>query len=179
LLADDKQFHCFFAEFENHCPMSYGTWYSSTHIRHATASSPMGPYTALDVAIPRAAGNPVLLKQKTADGFHVLYFTNQPFLPAVRNCTGQSPAAWSGKAVYNCALDKNGGPPMGINMAFSKSLAGPWQVRDQLIAQTVPSSTNPAAVLLPNGTVLLAYMTWPSADECRKLIGSPTCKVGQ
>ena len=176
-LADDEQYHCFFAEFDNHCPMSYGTWYSSTHIRHVTALTPTGPYTRRDVAVPRAAGNPVLLKPQPADGFHVLYFTNQRFEAAVRECRGRSPAAFSQDAVYNCKLGAAGEPPMGVNMAYSRSLNGPWQVRHQLIEPLVPESTNPAVVLLPNGTVLLAYKTWPGADRCRELIGSTECKA--
>ena len=77
--------HAFISEFANHCPMTYGTWYTSTHIRHAVAPAdrdgrPAGPFVARDVAVPRAAGNAVLLKSRTADGYYVMLFTNRPGL---------------------------------------------------------------------------------------------------
>ena len=53
-------FHGFFTEYLNHCPMTYGTWSTQTQIRHATAPASDGPWTPLDVAVPDAAGNPVL-----------------------------------------------------------------------------------------------------------------------
>lgn len=181
--------HCWVAEFANHCPMSYGTWYSSTHIRHVVAPAgptglPAGPFAPLDVAIPRAAGNPVLLKQRTVDGFYVMFFTNRRFKPAVRNCTGRDPTLWHKEAVYCTHPDAV--DHMGINLAYSVSPAGPWSVRYQLIEASLPdsparlavdASTNPAAVLLPNGTVLLAYKTWPTSTECRRLVGAASCKA--
>ena len=167
--------------------MTYGTWYSSTHIRHAVAPAdvrtglPLGPFVpARDAAIPRAAGNPVLLKgagtTTTADGYRVLFTTNQEFAPPVRNCSGRDPADWHREAVYNP------GNPMGINLAWSTSLDGPWTVRyDLLRGVALPyglnSATNPAVVQLANGTVILAYKTWPTAAVCQRLIGSPQCKA--
>ena len=63
---------------------------------------------------------------------------------------------------------------MGVNLAWSRTLDGPWSLRYGLIP---PFSTNPAAALLPNGTVLLAYKTWPSAAECTRLVGRSACKA--
>lgn len=110
LSADGTEVHGFFAEFANHCPMTYGTWYSSTQVRHAVAPAdshtglPSGPFVPADIAIPRAAGNPVLLTKgaagTTADGYHVLFTTNHRFPPPVRNCAGRDPAIWHKEAVY-------------------------------------------------------------------------------
>jgi hypothetical protein len=185
LSADGTEVHGFFAEFANHCPMTYGTWYSSTHIRHAVAPAdpksglPAGPFVARDIAVGRAAGNPVLLKPKTADGFHVLFTTCARFDQPVRTCTGRSPALWHKEAVYNTAPDSQ---TMGVNLAFSRSLDGPWTTRRNILQNIVlpyglKAETNPAAVLLPNGTVLLAYKTWPLPATCKKLIGSAVCKA--
>jgi hypothetical protein len=133
LSADGKQVHGFFAEFANHCPMTYGTWYSSTRIRHAVAPAdavsglPNGPFVVKDIAIPTAAGNPVVLTKgrstTTADGYHVLFTTNQRFHHPVRNCSGRDPGEWHKEAVYNS------GSPMGINLAWAPTLDGPWTVR--------------------------------------------------
>jgi hypothetical protein len=165
--------HGFFAEFANHCPMTYGTWYTSTHIRHAVAIAdpagrPSSPFVAREIAIPRAAGNPVLIKHRTVDGYWLLYFTNQRFDRPVRSCAGRDPTLWHKEAVYQA------GSPMGVNLAYSRSLDGPWTTRYELIQSF---STNPAAVLLPNGTVLLAYKTWPSVAQCKALIGQRLCKA--
>ena len=184
-LSDDGSvMHGFFAEFAGNCPMTYGTWYSSTHIRHAVAPAdasglPCGPFVAMDVAVSRAAGNPVLLKPKTADGFHVLFSTCQRFDKPVRNCTGRDPALWHKEAVYRTANDSL---TMGVNLAYSRSLNGPWTTRRNILENValpygLQAETNPAAVLLPNGTVLLAYKTWPLPATCKKLIGSATCKA--
>jgi hypothetical protein len=169
----DGAVHGFFAEWENHCPMTYGTWYTSTHIRHAVADAdadgrPKGAFVAQNIAIPRAAGNPVLLKQRTADGYWLLFFTNQRYDRPVRQCSGRDPALWHNEAVYEA------GSPMGVNLAYARSLSGPWTTRYGLIQA---HSTNPAVVALPNGTVLVAYKTWPSAAECTALIGRPSCKA--
>ena len=55
-------YHGFFAQFVNNCPMTYPTWTSSTHIRHATSPNPDGPWTDAGVAVPQAAGNPVVTR---------------------------------------------------------------------------------------------------------------------
>ena len=184
-LSDDGSLvHGFFAEFAGHCPMTCGTWYSSTHIRHAVAPAdasglPSGPFVAKDVAVARAAGNPVLLKAKTADGFHVLFTTCQRFDMPVRNCSGRDPALWHKEAVYKTGNDS---ATMGVNLAYSRSLDGPWTARRNILENValpygLQAETNPAVVLLPNGTVLLAYKTWPLPETCRQLIGSATCKA--
>ena len=67
-------FHGFSTEYLNHCPMTYGTWSTQTHIRHATSLAADGPWTPLDVAVPDAAGNPVLTQ--APDGTWLLYFTS-------------------------------------------------------------------------------------------------------
>ena len=185
LSEDGKALHGFVAEYSNHCPMTYGTWYSSTHIRHIVAPAdpstglPAGPFVAKDVAVQRAAGNPCLLKRagpQQASSVHVMYTTNQHFAHPVRNCSGVDPADWHRAAVYNP------GSPMGVNVAWAKSMQGPWTVRYNIL-KGVPlpyglnHTSNPAAVLLRNGTVILAYKTWPSSSVCTKLIGSPRCKA--
>ena len=187
-LSDDGTLvHGYFAEYSSNCPMTYGTWYSSTHIRHAVAPAdlrtglPRAPFVPTpDVAIPRAAGNPVLLKRpgttSTPDGYRVLYTTNQPFGPPVRNCSGRPPARWHREAVYSP------GNPMGVNLAWARSLDGPWTVRADILRDVelpygLASTTNPAAVLLANGTVILAYKTWPTPAVCQQLIGAPRCKA--
>jgi hypothetical protein len=109
------QVHGFFAEFANHCPMTYGTWYSSTHIRHAVAPAdpqtglPSGPFVPRDVAIARAAGNPALMTKMgtTRDGFHVLFTTNQRFARPIRNCTGVDPTKWHTEAVVSASSLKH------------------------------------------------------------------------
>ena len=81
--------HAYVTEYQNHCPMTYSTWSTQTQIRHATSPNLDGPWTPLDVAVPDAAGNPVVAV--APDGTILLYFTNTRWTGGTRNCSGASP----------------------------------------------------------------------------------------
>ena len=70
-------YHLFFTEWLNHCPMTFNTFYTSTHIAHATAPTPLRPWTRAGVAVPPAAGNPALSQAPLT---WLLYFTNHRWL---------------------------------------------------------------------------------------------------
>jgi hypothetical protein len=102
--------HGFFAEFSNHCPMTYGTWYSSTHIRHAVAPAdtrtgiPTGPFVPKEVAIPRAAGNPALLKWAGVRAlFHGRSFV--AIVAVLKVCSSNTLAVTPHRAPGRCACD--------------------------------------------------------------------------
>ena len=71
VVEDNGTYHGFFVEWLNHCPMTLNTFYTSTHIAHAVAPTPAGPWTR-GVAVPPAAGNPAL----SPDGEWLLYLSN-------------------------------------------------------------------------------------------------------
>ena len=104
--------------------MTYGTWTSSTHIRHATSALPDGPWTSREVAVPPAAGNPVLTR--APDGTFLMYFTNQRWEGQQRNCSGPQ-ASW-GAPAYCTSHCENG-----ISLASSQSLNGPWNITYNIV----------------------------------------------
>lgn len=161
--ANGTLFHGFFTEWMEHCPMTYGTWSTQTHIRHAVSSrSPDGPWEALDVPVPDAAGNPVV--SRAPDGTYLLYFTNHRWTGPTRNCSGPV-ADWS-PAIYCSASGKQCGT--GVSLAYSSSLNGPWRIQYDVIKF---SCTNPGApVFTANGSLLMAYKTWGKAGKCISLV---------
>ena len=51
-------YHLFFTEWVNHCPMTFNTFYTSTHIAHVTSPTSLGPWTRAGVAVPPPRGPP-------------------------------------------------------------------------------------------------------------------------
>lgn len=162
-VGQDK-YHLFVAEWANHCPMTYATWPAQVNVRHATATTPNGPWTPKEVVLT-GAGNPVYAR--APDGTHLLYFTGVPQpisgCPPQRNCSigaNSTPPLWSGHQCPGYSKRGSHGQEYrggdGINLAHSRSLDGPWTV-----AMDVPlpgiDTTNPGPTVLPNGTVLLAF----------------------
>ena len=94
---------------------------------------------------------------KAHDGTYLLYFTGIP-----RPFSKKAPArSWSsanqtnwGPTTYcdhpaNCAT--------GLHLAHSKSLDGPWEVVLDIVDASIAGSTNPGAMVLGDGRVLLFY----------------------
>lgn len=142
--------------------MTYGTWSTQTQIRHATAPSPHGPWQSLDVAVPVAAGNPVI--SRAPDGTFLLYFTNHRWTGHTRNCSG--PVESWGPPIYCSATGKQ--CKTGVSLAYSRSLSGPWTIQYDVINF---SCTNPGApVFFQNGSLLMAYKTWSKGGKCISLV---------
>jgi hypothetical protein len=58
---------------------------------------------------------------------------------------------------------------MGLSLAYSKSLSGPWTIKYDVIS--VPATNPGGPIFLANGTLLLPFQTWSPTPECMK----PTC----
>lgn len=175
LAEDDGTYHLFFTEWANHCPMTFNTFYTSTHIAHAIAPTPLGPWTRAGVAVPPAAGNPTVTR--APDGTWLLYFTNHRYAGKLRNCTGPV-ESWGPPAYYNRTWPVNKsdtcgsvgyGEPFGISLAHSKSLTGPWTIQYDVI--TVPATNPGGPAFLANGTMILPFQSWPKATPCQ----APQC----
>ena len=173
---DQGVFHLLFTEWLNHCPMTFKTFATSTHIAHATAPTAVGPWTRVGVAVPQAAGNPAL--SRAPDGTWLLYFTNYRWDSPVRNCTGPASATSWGPPAYQPtgrpypggkACGGPHGEAMGLSLAYSKNLSGPWTIKYDVIS--VPATNPGGPVFLGNGTLLLPFQTWLPTHECTK----PTC----
>ena len=133
-------YHGFFTEYLNNCPMTYGTWSTQTQIRHATSPAADGPWTALDVAVPDAAGNPVLTQ--APDGTWLLYFTSHRWNGPTRDCRGRPASAWGAPHYCKNGSSANMQCAQGISLAHSKTLAGPWSIQMDVVKFW---ATNPGA----------------------------------
>eukprot|EP01052_Picozoa_sp_SAG31_P011486 SAG31_NODE_651_length_13184_cov_4.999541_7_plen_454_part_00 len=100
LAKEGGVYHLFFTEWLHHCPMTFSTFVTSTHIAHATAPTATGPWTRAGVAVPPAAGNPAI--SRAPDGEWLLYYTNHRWNGTLRNCTG--PVAEWGMPSHNPAV---------------------------------------------------------------------------
>jgi hypothetical protein len=121
----DGTYHWFVTQWRNHCPMTYPSFLTETHLVHVTSERPEGPYTERGEVVPAAAGNPVYAG-RARDGTHLIYFTNYRYKGSVRNCSNitaapTSPAARTQPLPPGCKA-------CGIHLARSKSLEGPWTV---------------------------------------------------
>lgn len=163
-----KNYHLFVTEIADHCGM--GTWARMSQAVHGVSSTPEGPYTRLEVAIPTQTHN-TYYAYSAPDKTHLIYSIfggespascNPPF----PNCTdgstpggqgGVRPRVWSpGNECPNKAS--------GAHIHYSKSLDGPWLSAGPLETNAKGcvgplglgcGSSNPAPWILPNGTVLM------------------------
>lgn len=167
--GDAGGYHLYVAEYMEHCPMTYGTWSTQTQIRHAVGPGPDGPWDPRDVAVPDAAGNPVIAR--APDGTYLLYFTNTRWGGATRNCSG-SVAQW-GPPIYCSSSGEQCGT--GISLAYSSSLAGPWTVKYGVIGFR---ATNPGApVFGPGGAMVMGYKTWAKGGRCIGVVSAPSWRA--
>eukprot|EP01047_Picozoa_sp_COSAG01_P004668 COSAG01_NODE_155_length_23814_cov_12.061343_3_plen_539_part_00 len=169
VVEENGTYHGFFVEWLDHCPMTYGTWSTQTHIRHAVSTLQDGPWRPLDVAVPNAAGNPVL--SRAPDGTWLLYFTNHRWTGAVRNCTG--PVGQWGPPVYCTATGKQ--CATGVSLAYSRYLTGPWTIKYDVVSV---SATNPGAPIFhSDGSLLMAYKTWAKGGKCIGILVASSWKA--
>jgi len=137
----------FASEFINGCGLM--SWETNSQVIHATSSTPQGPYTVKDVALPTEHHNPTI--RKATDGTYLLYTIGENYDKPVNCKVGE---------VRSEGVMVGGGI---IVLAYSKSLDGPWQINDPAMmihgrnGKWDEMVTNPAPVIMPNGTVLLFY----------------------
>eukprot|EP01052_Picozoa_sp_SAG31_P037933 SAG31_NODE_4979_length_2823_cov_1.415198_1_plen_803_part_01 len=174
-VQDEKGlYHWFVTQWKNHCPMTYPSFLTETHIVHVTSERPEGPYTEQEEVVPSAAGNPVYSGQ-AKDGTHLLYFTNYRYTGAVRNCSNTSAAARPGAGSLTAPASAPlppGCKACGIHLAKSKSLsAGRWTIEYDVAHGAARhwdncSLTNPGPTLLPNGTVVMLFKLCRYPPNC-------------
>ena len=177
---EDGLYHWFVTQWRNHCPMTYPSFLTDTHIVHVTSERPEGPYTEQEEVVPSAAGNPVYAGQ-ARDGTHLLYFTNYRYTGAVRNCSGAGAAGAAGPPAPEAGGLRAPSPPplppgckaCGIHLAKSKSLrvGGQWAVEYDAAHGAAGhwdncSLTNPGPALLPNGSVVMLFKLCRYPPNC-------------
>ena len=161
-----KLYHLFAAEMSLGCGLH--AWARNSIIRHATAASPLGPFTAQEVILPAFSHEPVVvpLPLSVGGGF-VLYKIGC----ADNATTGSEGTALSGRCT-GCSNGTTAGlcpaPDQATylrdcqDVLFSRSLSGPWSRHN--LSGFEPSSwdwkelnsglESHAPVFLPNGSLL-------------------------
>jgi sucrose-6-phosphate hydrolase SacC (GH32 family) len=132
-------FHGYMTEIANHCPLGdYGT---ASQIAHMTASSPLGPWRRVGIALAGFAHNPQAVMWKES----ILLFHIGKQLPegCLKNCTPGS----AGSLAPVCPRN-----PHATSVAVAKSFDGPWTRHDFILGN---APTNPAPFVLSNGTIIL------------------------
>ncbi len=158
--SDDGKYHMFASRWSDQLTFA-PHWVTNSEVVHAVSDTPEGPYVFADVALPprspeywdgRMTHNPTI--HRHPDGRYILFYTGTTYdepLP-----TPQTPAshelAWE-KARCN----------QRVGVAIADSPGGPWQRCDAPLLEPRPGkwdgwmNTNPSAVVLPDGSVMLYY----------------------
>ena len=156
----DGLYHIFVSRWDE--KLAHMAWVTSSEIAHAVSSSPLGPWRFQDVALPRRGcgkywdgcmtHNPSIHWHARRKEYVLFYTgTNYDFTaPAGRPLTNrtQYELAWNSKR---------------IGVATSKSPNGPWRRSHSPILTPRKGhwdggiTSNPSAVIYPDGSVLLVY----------------------
>jgi len=162
------RWHLLVTEIQAACPLILFQ-YNSRIVRAVSQSdSVMGPYVHAETVLPPFHHNPHLVGP-TPDGYYLLFFIGATNASGVLDCTHGVPPSITNGSVPNNPKS----PPIYsntyISMAWTDDVTAPaerWKqrviLRDNRPATDNLSSwhceeSNPAAAVLPNGTVVLAY----------------------
>eukprot|EP01063_Lacrimia_lanifica_P001128 TRINITY_DN10547_c0_g1_i1.p1 TRINITY_DN10547_c0_g1~~TRINITY_DN10547_c0_g1_i1.p1 ORF type:complete len:382 (+),score=71.61 TRINITY_DN10547_c0_g1_i1:103-1248(+) len=165
---EDGLYHMFAAQMKGNCTLT--SWIPNSEVIHATAAGLLGPYTFREVLFETFHHNPRLVRDPH-DGAYLLFMIGGPH-PGTADCSGIPPAAGE-------MLDTR------IVVSRATSVWGPWsEPTGSLLARGGSSEwdyvvTNPAPIILPNGTTLLYYRGTPkywnasgsSADDLPESVG--------
>ena len=148
---DSHPYHLFAASFANGCGL-YG-WIRNGIVIHATASTPAGPYTFHDVALPVFQHNPHAVKHP--DGTYLLFGIGQ-----ANNASWECPCH-DGRPIMpdgKPATDADAAPIDHAQLHISRSPYGPWENvmgpngRDYLFET---NNANPAPWIFKNGSLIV------------------------
>jgi hypothetical protein len=173
VLAADKKYHLFFAEFANGCGL--GSWGTNSQVLKAVSTSPSGPFTDPTVVAPPFHHNPTIAKIPGGPYLMVSIGNGStPWRgiapPKESNCSGPpTAAAAKDRALAQEQRAQSGDPLLAyeITMLYSDSVEGPWKHRMTPVLEPGPATawdgyvTNPSLYVYPNGSVLLAYRGGP------------------
>ena len=115
--------------------------------------SASGPYHKVETLLLPFAHNPTAIGP-TPDGYYLLLFIANG-VKSVKTCTNATRSSSSNTHHYGNVTEKRH-----IGLAWSRSVLGPWQQRAILPddpTNVFCGTTNPSAVIMSNGTIVLAY----------------------
>ena len=122
---------------------------------------------------------------RAPDGMWLLYYTNHRYRGPVQNCTAGAPSSWGPPVlIKNSTTTCKAGnhASMGISLAYSESLDGPWTYQEDVV--TVPASNPGGPVFFSNGSLMLPFQTWPpphgnvtcARPACITIVTAPSWK---
>jgi len=158
------EYHYFGSGMSHNCSLpQFAT--NSESVR-ATSSSPAGPYTFQEVALPEFAHS-TSIKQDADGGFLLFSIGKKMNGTDVHTCEGQGPWPSSGGTHDQTYL----GAHDHVRISKSKTVTGPWEDReimhtslDDLTAWNCNKS-NPSALVLKNGSILMMYRGVPCVRD--------------
>lgn len=115
----------------------------NAHVARLEADAPGGPYRMAGVALPRMHFSPNVVR--APDGTVLLYTVADRNCPAVTTC-----CSGGSTTCFGCEFTQH----MQLSVASAPSVHGPWEERVGIIPG---DAENPSAVVLNNGTIVVAY----------------------
>ena len=155
-------YHLFAAEMSLGCGLH--AWFRNSLIRHATASSPRGPFAAQEVVLPAFSHEPVVVALPAGAGF-LLYkigCADNATVGSNSKFTGPCTGCANGTTAGLCPAPDQAYLSTCQDVLFASTLSGPWTRRN--LSGFEPSSwdwlhlnsglESHAPVIMPNGSVL-------------------------
>ena len=161
VVRDDRgEHHMFASAWDRRLPFA-PNWVTNSRVMHAVAPDAIGPYCIVGPAFPprepgawdaRMTHNPTV--HRHPDGRYLLFYTGTTY-------DGPTPTPESPEVSEALWFEARANQRIGL--AVADDPAGPWQLMDRPVLEPRPGrwdalmTTNPAPVLHPDGSVLLAY----------------------
>jgi len=159
-IKENGEYHYFGSAMSHNC--SLPQFPTNSEAVRATSSSPEGPYTFQEVALPEFAHSTSV--KRDIDGNLLLFTIGENMNGAdVHACQGQGPWPSSGGDHDQTSL----GPHDHMRISRSKSVTGPWEDREIMHTSIDDPSawncnkSNPSAIVLNNGSILMMYRGVP------------------
>lgn len=166
---DDKSktWHLFATEIAHRCPLIL--FMNDSTVIRAEAESPTGPYTRKETVLPPFHHNPTVIGP-TPDGYYLIFSIGNTNTEEEQiGCEHAVPAECDRGHSF-CRGSHMPYSNGRINLAYSKSVRGPWTEKvilpydaDNNASAWNCENNNPTATILPNGTIFLVYR----ADPCK------------
>lgn len=165
MIQDDSTgtWHAWASEMLNGCGIN--SWVTNSHIVHATAPAPGGPWTRQEEVVPAFAHEPDVVKGPDGELVMVYSFWDLPNA-STTSCTNCSNGVTLGEDF------KNGCGPGRTHsfrqmMAIAPCFDCPWGEPTELVKLSVPWDWNLALAILPNRTavgLLRALFPWRASN---------------
>lgn len=165
--AVSKTWHLFATEIAHRCPLIL--FMNDSTVIRAEADSPTGPYTRKETVLPPFHHNPTIIGP-TPDGYYLIFSIGNTNAEAEQILCERAVPAECNRAHAFCRGSHMPNSNGRINLAYSKSVHGPWTEKVILPYDAGNNASawncennNPTATVFPNGTVFLVYR----ADPCK------------